>query len=80
MKGVFNGVLERIGYEERSEENVLTKCLRQEVAKWACIFKDPTCIQMAKNKLERHIIHSEKYFFYHLSVAVFFVSCTIHAK
>lgn len=60
MQEILNGVLEQIGYEERSEENILTKYLRQEVAKWACILKHPKCIQMAKRNLERHIIHSEK--------------------
>ncbi|KMQ84727.1 aminopeptidase n, partial [Lasius niger] len=60
MLEILNGVLEKIGYEERTEENDLTKCLRQEVAKWACILEHPKCIQMARDKLERHLIHLEK--------------------
>ncbi|XP_025269737.1 glutamyl aminopeptidase-like [Camponotus floridanus] len=60
MKGIFNLVLDRIGYEEYFEENVFTKCLRQEIAKWACVLKDPKCIQMARNKLEQHIMRSDK--------------------
>ncbi|XP_070155132.1 aminopeptidase N-like [Polyergus mexicanus] len=60
MQEILDGVLEQIGYEEHSEDNILTKYLRQEVAKWACIIEHPKCIQMAKQNLERHIIHSEK--------------------
>lgn len=60
MKDILNKVLERIGYEELPEENTLTKCLRQEVAKWACILKDSKCIEMAKNMLELHLVYQKK--------------------
>lgn len=61
MKEILNGVLERIGYEEYNyEEDALIQCLRQEVAKWACILKESKCIIMAKNKLEQHLIHSKR--------------------
>ncbi|XP_029160653.1 glutamyl aminopeptidase-like [Nylanderia fulva] len=57
---ILNDVLERIGYEEHSEEDDLIKCLREEVVKWACTFKHPKCLQMAKYKLEQHLFHHKE--------------------
>lgn len=46
--------LKKLGYEEHPMENDLTKCLRQEIAKWACTFGHSECLYVAKFKLEQH--------------------------
>ncbi|XP_071559311.1 aminopeptidase N-like isoform X2 [Temnothorax nylanderi] len=48
-------VLRKIGYEEYSEDNDFTKCLRQEAAKWACVLGDPKCKTEAVTKLKWHL-------------------------
>lgn len=59
MRGILSKPLERLGIEERSMENEFTKCLRQEIAKWACTAEHFECLQMAKFKLEQHLKHPE---------------------
>jgi len=54
-------LLDKIGYEEHSEDNSLTKCLRQEAAKWACALGDDKCQSEAKALLNNHLSNS-KYF------------------
>jgi len=49
--------LEILGFDERPMENDLTKCLRQEIAKWACIVEHSECLLKAKFKLEQHLAH-----------------------
>ncbi|XP_029160652.1 aminopeptidase N-like [Nylanderia fulva] len=56
MQNILNGLLENIGYEE-SNEDYLINCLKQEVIKWACIFDEPNCKQVAASKLKRHLIN-----------------------
>lgn len=46
-----------LGYEEHPMENILTKCLRQEIAKWACTLDSSECLNMATHmcKLKQHL-------------------------
>ncbi|KAL6444220.1 hypothetical protein ACFW04_001860 [Cataglyphis niger] len=44
-----------IKYEENSEENDLTKSLRQEAIKWSCVLDDFECLDKAYDKLLDHI-------------------------
>jgi len=53
--------LEILGFDERPMENDVTKCLRQEIAKWACIVKHSECLLKAKFKLEQHLKHPTIY-------------------
>ncbi|KAL6254820.1 hypothetical protein P5V15_014155 [Pogonomyrmex californicus] len=48
-------LLEKIGYKEYHSENHLTKCLRQEAAKWACILGDSKCKKAALDNLKWHL-------------------------
>ncbi|XP_077272191.1 glutamyl aminopeptidase-like [Temnothorax americanus] len=48
-------VLRKIEYNEYSENNDFTKCLRQEAAKWACVLGDPECKTEAVTKLKLHL-------------------------
>jgi len=59
MLKILNGLLREIGYEEAPKDNDLTKCLRQEAAKWACILDDPRCKEMAKTKLRNYVKNPE---------------------
>lgn len=59
MKAILVKILKKIGSEDRPMENSFTKCLRQEVAQWACRTESPECLQMAKFKLEQHLDHPE---------------------
>jgi len=49
--------LEILGFDERPMENDLTKCLRQEIARWACILEyyNSECLTKAYNKLKQHL-------------------------
>jgi len=49
-------LLDEIGYTENSDDDNSLKCLRQEVAKWACIFGDSICKKTAVDKLENHFV------------------------
>nr|XP_012232606.1 PREDICTED: aminopeptidase N-like [Linepithema humile] len=51
MKKILNGVLQIIGYDEKPNESDLTKCLRQEAAKWACIIDAAQCRETATLQL-----------------------------
>ena len=52
--------LKKLGYEEHLMENDFIKCLRQEIAKWACILQYDECQQSALRKLEQHLEKPEK--------------------
>ena len=58
MSGL-NGLLINIGYDEKPEDNDFTKCLRQEAAKWMCLFRDSECQINAMNKLNNHLENPE---------------------
>jgi len=61
MLKILNDLLKEIGYEEAPEDNDLTKCLRQEAAKWACILDDPRCREVAKTKLKNYLKNPESH-------------------
>lgn len=44
-----------LGFEEHPMEDELTKCLRYELARWACALKHPVCIEAANRKLAQHL-------------------------
>ncbi|XP_077272183.1 aminopeptidase N-like isoform X2 [Temnothorax americanus] len=48
-------LIRRIGYEENSEDQDLTKCLRQEAVKWECVLGDLECKSKAVTKLKWHL-------------------------
>ncbi|KAL6444223.1 hypothetical protein ACFW04_001861 [Cataglyphis niger] len=52
---ILRNLLGKIKYEENSKENDLTKSLRQEAIKWACILDDNECLEKAYEKLLKHI-------------------------
>ncbi|XP_029659022.1 aminopeptidase N-like, partial [Formica exsecta] len=54
----------KINYEEDSKENDLTKCLRQEGIKWACILGESECQRVAHDRLLEHIqkLKTNKYY------------------
>ncbi|TGZ56998.1 Aminopeptidase N, partial [Temnothorax longispinosus] len=51
----LNRLIGRIKYEEASEDNDLTKCLRQEAVKWECVLGDLECKSEAVTKLKWHL-------------------------
>ncbi|XP_011642983.1 aminopeptidase N-like [Pogonomyrmex barbatus] len=54
--GLLRPLLQKIGYEEFNiDEDDLTKCLKQEAVKWACVLGDIECKKMAERKLEWHL-------------------------
>ena len=58
MRKILSALLEKLQYnEDVSSTNTynLTVCLRQEAAKWACLFNDPSCIKEATFQLEKHL-------------------------
>ncbi|KAL6254817.1 hypothetical protein P5V15_014152 [Pogonomyrmex californicus] len=55
MLWILSRLLEKIGYKENHNENHLTKCLRQEAAKWACVLGDSKCKRAALDNLEWHL-------------------------
>ncbi|XP_026825007.1 aminopeptidase N-like isoform X1 [Ooceraea biroi] len=55
MRYILEGLLENLTYDEKSDEDDLTKWLRQEAVRWACIFGDTNCHKIAKLKLKEHL-------------------------
>lgn len=58
MQITLNGLLRNIKYIEEFETYLnLTylNCLRQEAAKWACIFDESNCKIVAGTKLQQHL-------------------------
>ncbi|KAG5312456.1 AMPE aminopeptidase, partial [Acromyrmex insinuator] len=51
--------LKTLGYEEQLMENDFTKCLRQEIVKWACTLQYDECERSALRKLEHHLYNHE---------------------
>ncbi|XP_071646516.1 glutamyl aminopeptidase-like [Temnothorax longispinosus] len=48
---ILESVLKKIGYTDNVKEDVLTECLRQEAAKWACNLNSLECTASADLKL-----------------------------
>ncbi|XP_024887850.1 uncharacterized protein LOC112464839 isoform X2 [Temnothorax curvispinosus] len=57
MRELLTKPLEILGFEDRPIESDFTKCLRQEIVKWACIAELSKCL--ARMKQEQHLEHSE---------------------
>ncbi|EZA51318.1 Aminopeptidase N, partial [Ooceraea biroi] len=55
MRFILQGLLENLTYNEKVDEDDLTKWLRREVVKWACIFGDTDCEEIAHSRLEKHL-------------------------
>ncbi|XP_012232605.1 aminopeptidase N-like isoform X3 [Linepithema humile] len=55
MRNILNRVLEIIGYDEKPNESDLTKCLREETAKWACIINAAKCRENATLHLIKYL-------------------------
>ncbi|XP_072754254.1 glutamyl aminopeptidase-like [Anoplolepis gracilipes] len=59
LKTVLKDLLRKIEYEDHSMDNDLTKCLRQEAIKWACLLGDFNCQNIAIYKLMKYITKME---------------------
>ncbi|KAL6264892.1 hypothetical protein P5V15_004987 [Pogonomyrmex californicus] len=53
-------LLQKIGYEEESNDDTFIKCLRQEALRWACILDDSECKKHAEYKLRWHLLNPIK--------------------
>jgi len=53
--------LKTLGFEENIKDSDFTKCLRQEIVKWACRIHHPECAIAAHHKLHRYLDNPEKY-------------------
>jgi len=58
---LLDGPLQILGFEGHSTENNFTKCLRQEILRWACTFGHSRCLEMAKERLRFHLKDPEKF-------------------
>jgi len=75
MHTFLPSLLKKIGYQEKPDENDLTKCLRQEVAKWACALGNSDCRSNAIAKLEWHFANPEKHKYIHIYMCVCMCVC-----
>ncbi|XP_070155699.1 aminopeptidase N-like [Polyergus mexicanus] len=57
MNNLFKLLLE-IKYDESSQDDDLTKCLRHEAAKWICLLGDTECWKIANTKLKEYLKNS----------------------
>jgi len=55
MLKILNGLLYNIGYEEKLNDDTITKSLRGIALEWACKLDDPQCKRRAAIKLEENI-------------------------
>ncbi|XP_019888262.1 uncharacterized protein LOC109611176 [Ooceraea biroi] len=55
MGYILRKLLSTLSYNEKSDDNDLTMRLRQEAAKWACIFGDRECQHIATDRLKEHL-------------------------
>jgi len=53
--------LRTLGFEENIIDNDFTKCLRQEVVKWACTIHHLECTIATLHKLDRYLENPKKY-------------------
>ncbi|KYM98472.1 Aminopeptidase N, partial [Cyphomyrmex costatus] len=61
MKELLEDSMKNIGYNEISTEDDFLKNLRRELARWACIFEVPSCMEAAKMKLEESIEYPKQH-------------------
>ncbi|XP_024882816.1 aminopeptidase N-like, partial [Temnothorax curvispinosus] len=55
MVEIFDGVLQHVGYEENPDDDDITKMLRLDALKWACIVGHVECKKKAAVKLSEHL-------------------------
>ncbi|EZA49003.1 hypothetical protein X777_12811 [Ooceraea biroi] len=55
MRYILKSLLYALSYDEKLDEDDLTKWLRQEAVKWTCIFGDRECQQIASDRLKKHL-------------------------
>nr|XP_012228239.1 PREDICTED: aminopeptidase N-like isoform X2 [Linepithema humile] len=60
LLNLLESVLNKIGYEAQPNEDKLTECLREEAAKWACLFGSTDCREKASVLLDWHLQNREK--------------------
>jgi len=61
MRNILNELLNKLTYNETYSEDILTKSLRLEAARWACIFDDLRCQHIANTMLKKHLEDAEEY-------------------
>ncbi|XP_024875505.1 puromycin-sensitive aminopeptidase-like protein [Temnothorax curvispinosus] len=55
VSGIFDGLLQKIGYEENPNDDDITKMLRLDATKWACTVGHAECKRRAAVKLTKHL-------------------------
>ncbi|KAL6258107.1 hypothetical protein P5V15_010024 [Pogonomyrmex californicus] len=60
LQKLLGTLLQKIGYEEKDNDNNLVKCLRQEAVRWACILGDRECKKVAEFQLQLHLLNPIK--------------------
>lgn len=56
MRNLLSSLLKELSYTESvHESNPTKKLLRQEAARWMCIFGDSQCYHVAKTMLDNHL-------------------------
>ncbi|XP_067205183.1 aminopeptidase N-like isoform X2 [Linepithema humile] len=60
MIRMLEALVINIGYYKRSGDNDLTKCLREEMIKWTCIFDISDCRKIATTKLQKMLNLGQK--------------------
>jgi len=61
MKQILSELLKNIKYVEKSDDDELIKRLRQEAAKWACIFDDVMCKNYSADNFKWHFENPEEH-------------------
>jgi len=61
MRQVLNELLKNIEYTEKFDDDEFIKRLRQEAAKWACIFDVVTCKSHAAENFKLHFSNLEEH-------------------
>ncbi|XP_029158845.1 glutamyl aminopeptidase-like [Nylanderia fulva] len=54
VQNLFSVITINIDFKEYRIDDDLTKCLKQEIARWACVFDYDTCINEANKELTMH--------------------------
>jgi len=52
---ILNGLLKKIGFNDKFWENGLTKQLREEALRWACVLDNNMCLKAAAEKLKHYV-------------------------
>lgn len=59
MSELLRHLLKKLSYNETvNESNPTKKLLRQEAARWMCLFGDSQCYHIAKTMLDNHLENS----------------------